>query len=147
MNLYVETVKFAQVVLMAKSLAIGLYANPSPSTVLTTCGYGVRINDQSSYSLFRYEAASASNCDAENIVQGDFTDGRHVEVQRYSLSPGITFESDGSSQVNEALFVPPDPTVYLWGQGSLMSNGNVVIKTASDVRRTISLTRGGQISY
>jgi len=145
LNLYVETVKFAQVVLRAKSMSIALYSGSSSEPA---CGYGIRIAS-SSYDLFRYQVASVAECN--NITPANQAD--YVVVQHYSLNSAFKFDpapgiTEGAP-LSEILFVPPEPTTYLWGGdgNSIHPSGIAVLTDGNNSNRTITVTTAGQISY
>ncbi|MFH1246449.1 MAG: prepilin-type N-terminal cleavage/methylation domain-containing protein [Candidatus Liptonbacteria bacterium] len=144
MNLYVETVKFSQVLLRAKSLAISLYGG---STL--TCGYGVRIDQSGTYySLFRYSLPEGDNIEKCRQVDAlDTGSPYYVEVQKYNLSPEVTFDT-AQGTIDEVLFVPPDPKTKLWnGASGVKESGNVVITAGENSNRMITVTTSGQVNY
>ena len=62
---------------------------------------------------------------------------------------GIVFV-DGEARIETALFVPPDPTVFLWSDGGILlsSSGNIYLETKDgSARASVSMNPGGQISF
>lgn len=139
MNLYVDTVKLAQIILRAKSLSVLIYYNPSSPV----CGYGVRVDPVgNSYALFRYARFSDETCDAITSVG----DANYQELQRVSLARGV--EVDGAaSSINEVLFVPPDPKTYLWQSGSRVRGAGEIHLVIEGGEKVIAVNTGGQVTY
>lgn len=141
--LYVEEAKIAQLVLKSKSLAIATYANPGQST----CGYGLHID----YETGRYSVFSYRTSDCSNIFGIDTADPmKYKEIESYSLSSDIVFQSGSSGNLDSVLFVPPDPKTLIWsGGGALTGNfGSIELKTLSgSASAKILVTIGGQITF
>jgi prepilin-type N-terminal cleavage/methylation domain-containing protein len=125
--LSVERAKLVQVILRAKSLTIGTFGNGS------VCGYGVRIDSASQYTLF---SCSAADCET---VFGVGSCGVS-DVTTYSVERGVVI---GSGSIGgSVLFVAPDPRTMTMG------GGTIALLTA-DGRSSaqVTISSGGQVSY
>lgn len=141
--LYIEGAKVAQVILRAKSLAIAGFTAPN-----APCGYGVHIDNATErFSLFSYRD---TNCDAiSSLNPSDPT--KYREMESFSLNPAVVFENC-SGRLDEALFVPPDPTTFLFrdgvGLGEGQSSGVICFATTDGTARlTLTVSAAGQITF
>ncbi len=138
-----EKVKFTQVVLRAKSLAISTY-----SDVSVPCGYGISVDPASrTYSLVRYTFGDCTILDRVDTTSGNITP---VQNGRYTLPPGLSFDA-ASSSLRYVIFIPPDPRVLLaTGDGTLIptTSGDIVLTSgAGTYRAVISVNKAGQVTF
>ncbi len=154
-SLYVESAKLAQVILRAKSLAIATYNNPD-----TPCGYGVHLDFASStYALFSYAPTSPGGAlDCPSVATGpiDITSPAYSVIENFEMQKGVEFVNigGGNNGVKDVLFLPPDPTTYLWlrdgsSQPATDVIGQIQLVSASDVNYMLRLriSSAGQISF
>lgn len=150
--LYVESAKLAQVALRAKSLAVSTYNNPD-----TPCAYGMHIDYVNrSYALFSYNPAKCSDINGPFDSTPADSGGPYRELESFKLQNEINFgDAPGASLMEDVLFVPPDPTTYIWLQGytgarpSTDVTGQAIIKAVQNPATTlkISISPAGQISF
>ena len=139
-TLSIEQSKLIQIIARSKALAISTYSNPR-----APCGYGVRMRyGENAYALYRYDSD-----DCGGISSVDTASAGYAEFQTFLLPQGIVFV-DGEARIETALFVPPDPTVFLWSDGGILlsSSGNIYLETKDgSARASVSMNPGGQISF
>lgn len=146
--LAIEQAKLAQTVSRAKSLALATYGRREAggSSSVIPCGYGVSINyDTHAYALFSYppgECRSIPRIDpqivAENIVDA------------ITLPRNVRFRSPGPESASEILFVPPDPTTFIWNAGDNATStfGKIIMNPpGGSPSRAVEVGIGGQITF
>lgn len=127
--LFREQSKVINLIARSKSLALQTYIDGTSS-----CGYGIHFSLPDTMILFRDLSADCANSD--NIYSGPGEDFSHL-----ILSSGIVFSA---TEINDILFIPPDPTVKL---NPDQVSGIITLQTADGgTSARIKLNNSGQIS-
>lgn len=114
-SLSVEAAKITQVIMRAKSLAVSTFNSP-----VLPCGYGVHFDySTGAYNIFQYQETSTS-CAGLNpgFLMSSFPP-RQI-IQQFQVDPNVRLIA-GSKQVEDILFIPPNPRVIIWDGGSYLA--------------------------
>lgn len=135
--LSVEAVKIVQAISRAKSLALATYADPS-----SPCGFGVNFD----YSGKKYTIRSYNTFPSCESVGGISSSN---QISEFTLSEGVNWQQ-GAERIDDVIFIPPDPRVYIFSNGSLISSGVsgkiYLTTTRGGASRTIKVNSAGQIT-
>ena len=136
-----EKAELISAILRAKSLAINTLVEDEPA-----CGYGVAF-DGSNYFIYK---DLAGDCGLSDRVYSGPASGEKLENETCAESGGVCtldpslkfFQRD----VNDVLFVPPDPRVFLDG-GQSLAEAIIALSTLDESSQTnITINNAGQIS-
>ncbi len=149
--LTIETNKIAQIINVAKSLAMSTYGTASATNY---CGYGVYFGESAcgkgvDYCIFHYPLPSTLNsCD--QITSASFLNiNSEYIVPNYSYTMDKTISFSGDSNLSAVLFVPPQPLTVLSGQNQPLTGSGVVGLISADgkSRSSVTVSDSGQISF
>lgn len=135
----------------AKALSMSTYISGG-----APCGYGVIIKYPQSYALFKYGSSTQVQF-CQNIASSsiDTDSPNYIEIEKYNLSSNILFEQR-QNYMNIIFFVPPDPQVLIWKDGSGLAikesdsgfESYIYLKTNDgSFRKIIKVNVAGQISF
>ncbi len=115
-----------------------------------TCGYGLHI-DRTTGEIFIFRDIN-TNCANADYIYTPTADARLTgSLDSYSLDLNrISFITDPAGELNNVVFVPPNPDVHINGDttGSVTQAGvNLRIKDGSAATAEISINNAGQISW
>lgn len=144
--LSVEQAKLVQVISRAKSLSLSTYHRSSSEI----CGYGVHVDySRMTYTLFSYAKPAGVECGKISNIDPALED----TVYSFSLNRDVLFVSSpskGGIVIDDALFVPPDPTTLMSSRGALITNGfgSITLGTRNNsIEAAVSISSAGQISF
>lgn len=133
--LFKDQAKLISVIMRAKALAIQTYTEQN-----APCGYGVhieRVSNQRTYVLFRDLNADCSASDRR------YTPVSGEDFETYQLDTSLRFSGTGPEDLNDILFLPPDPTVVLTPP---VDTGAIVIQSTDGSTANIRVNSAGQVS-
>jgi prepilin-type N-terminal cleavage/methylation domain-containing protein len=137
-NLSLEAVKIAQMISRAKALAVATYTDPS-----SPCGFGVHFD----YSARKYSLRSYRTSPGCESVLGIASS---AVLNEFDLGTGLAWQRGGDS-IEDVVFIPPDPKVYLFSNGTLLPggvSGKVYLLTSGgEGARTITVNPAGQVTF
>ncbi len=128
-----EKARLISAIFRAKSLALNTLIEDTPA-----CGYGVHIGDRG-YFIYRDKAIS---CRASDHIYGSASD-EIVAGSVVALPPGLQWGDHG---INDILFIPPNPDVFLDGGKGLFEGAINFLSVDGKSRVSITITNAGQIS-
>lgn len=134
-----EQAHFIGTVIRAKSLALNTLIEDTPA-----CGYGVHMDVSagsmpSRYFIYRDKAI---NCRTSDRIYAAASD-EIVSGTETALPPHIVF---GTITVQDILFVPPNPQVFLDGSQALAEVSVVLQSDDGATKATVTINNAGQIS-
>jgi len=132
--LTVDRTHIIQLLQRAKSLSLSTFSSTSPA-----CGYGLTFIGNS-YNLIRYVDPVCTS--------GLGAGGSDEVVETAALSPGVQFTT-GPNQVVRAIFIPPDPKVFLYqSSGAALTDGFIYLTIPGGTSTsTIHIGAGGAIEF
>lgn len=132
-----EKAKIISILLRVKSLSINTLVENEPG-----CGYGVAF-EGSSYFIYK-DLASDCAIASDHLYSGSAS-GEKLEDEVFNLDPALKFFH---RDVNDVLFVPPDPQVFFDGdQSSVDIEAIITLSTLDESSQTsIIINNAGQIS-
>lgn len=140
--LSVEAAKMAQVILRAKSLAVATFNYP-----VVPCGYGVHIDYLTgSYHIFRYEETISACSNLDPGLLSHSYPPRSI-IQSFQVDGNVQFVDD-AGQVEDILFIPPNPRVLVWDGAGYITEGviSLVSKNGSS-RVDVAVDSSGQVTF
>lgn len=135
--LSVESIKIVQAISRAKTLAIATYTDPS-----SPCGFGVQFDyPAKKYSIRSYR--TSPSCESVSGITSS------AVLEEFNLGAGLTWQ-EGAEHIDDVIFIPPDPKVYMFSGGVLLpagASGKVYLLTSGGAARTVTVSPAGQITF
>lgn len=130
----------------ARQNAIG--AIPDQATGVRPCGWGVHIQQPTSYYIF-VDKPSGNDC---SLARNFIMDGSCVGAQdsgnecrkSYELDAGIKF--DPSTVISDIVFDPPLPDMTIKTVSGKTNQGAIILVGQSGIKKTINVNIFGQIN-
>lgn len=128
-----EKARLIGTIFRAKSFALNMLIEDTPA-----CGYGVHIG-RDNYFIYRDKAIF---CRTSDHVYGSASD-EIMAGSIVALSPGLQWGNHG---INDILFIPPNPDIFLNGGKGLLEGDISLLSVDGKSRVSITITNAGQIS-
>ncbi len=134
-----------------RSLSTSTYSvNAGGGNQMLICGYGLHV-DRPAGKLFIFQEM-ASDC---SIANYQYTPGTDVPLagalDSYSLDTGrIQFVTDPNGDLNDVVFVPPNPDIHINGDtaGTITKAGvDLQIKDGSGYTAEVNINNAGQVGW
>jgi prepilin-type N-terminal cleavage/methylation domain-containing protein len=150
--LSLEQAKLVDALNTAKSLTLSTYIEN-----FSSCGYGIYINySNNSYEIFRY--GQPPNCEAiaSSSLGSILSNSSYTKIKTINLPKEVVFNTSGSNKLDAMFFIPPDPKILIWRDGSpnpITENAQnyetyIYLKTKDNsMSKTIKINVAGQISF
>ncbi len=136
-TLSTESIKIVQAISRAKALAVATYADPS-----SPCGFGVHFDyPAKKYSIRSYR--TSPSCDSVSGIASS------APLNNFDLGTGLVWQ-EGADHIDDVVFIPPDPKVYLFAGGVLLpvgTSGKVYLLTSGGASRTVTVNPAGQVTF
>jgi hypothetical protein len=71
------------------------------------------------------------------------------QIDEFTLGTGLTWQ-EGAEHIDDVVFIPPDPRVYVFSDGALIpsgASGKVYLLTSGGATRTVTVSPAGQITF
>lgn len=139
--LFKERARVMQEIARARSLTASLFKEEGEKV----CGYGIYIEDQRTFTIFKDLPTENDVCEGNNKLFGPVEDSERVDT--YTLDPQVEFRQESADTT--ILFFPPKPDLYF--DGNLAAAGNSEREITIELISTndtlsVSVNQLGQIS-
>ena len=145
LSLYADQMKFIGTIFRAKSLSLSPSLSSGGSSII--CGYGIHVDYGAiQYSLFSCNMPQGTNC--QTIASPDACDKNVISISEANSK--VRFISQGGApQLDDVLFIPPDPVTLIMSGGATSTDASVVLQTVGGSLKSnpISINSAGLVDF